>query len=170
MWDLQQQLSEARTENKLLKRLQHRHMVALQHFQDSEGSLSQVGFVLLVSHCSARFQSLPQKHGFCWVLILKRQNAYICVNHASYIYSHLLFKFQKLFIGPSLQAGVLYNFPALITAHFSTHSSHNLDATPILRFSPSTTTRPESCRSCFARPAPAVTVWQGSYRLQKASC
>ncbi|XP_059186517.1 LOW QUALITY PROTEIN: lebercilin-like protein [Centropristis striata] len=42
VWDLQQQLSEARTENKLLKRLQHRHMVALQHFQDSEGSLSQI--------------------------------------------------------------------------------------------------------------------------------
>ncbi|XP_068564421.1 lebercilin-like protein [Cebidichthys violaceus] len=40
--DLQQQLSEARTENKLLKRLQHRHTVALQHFQDSEGSLSQI--------------------------------------------------------------------------------------------------------------------------------
>ncbi|XP_070762162.1 lebercilin-like protein [Enoplosus armatus] len=42
VWDLQQQLSEARTENKLLKRLQHRHTVALQHFQDSEGSLSQI--------------------------------------------------------------------------------------------------------------------------------
>ncbi|KAM9359137.1 uncharacterized protein ABDE67_002289 [Symphorus nematophorus] len=40
--DLQQQLTKARTENKLLKRLQHRHMVALQHFQDSEGSLSQI--------------------------------------------------------------------------------------------------------------------------------
>uniref|UniRef100_A0A8P4KMR7 Lebercilin-like protein n=1 Tax=Dicentrarchus labrax TaxID=13489 RepID=A0A8P4KMR7_DICLA len=40
--DLQQQLSEARTENKLLKRVQHRHTVALQHFQDSEGSLSQI--------------------------------------------------------------------------------------------------------------------------------
>ncbi|XP_045930105.1 uncharacterized protein LOC123986073 [Micropterus dolomieu] len=39
--DLQQQLNEARTENKLLKRIQHRHTVALQHFQDSEGSLSQ---------------------------------------------------------------------------------------------------------------------------------
>ncbi|KAM6932149.1 uncharacterized protein PEZ65_007366 [Lycodopsis pacificus] len=42
VWDLQQQLSEARTENKLLKRLQHRHTVALQHFQDSEGCLSQI--------------------------------------------------------------------------------------------------------------------------------
>ncbi|XP_054455502.1 LOW QUALITY PROTEIN: lebercilin-like protein [Anoplopoma fimbria] len=42
VWDLQQQLSEARTENKLLKRLQHRHTVALQHFQDSEGSLSTI--------------------------------------------------------------------------------------------------------------------------------
>ncbi|XP_044057572.1 lebercilin-like protein isoform X1 [Siniperca chuatsi] len=42
VWDLQQQLSEARTENKLQKRLQHRHTVALQHFQDSEGSLSQI--------------------------------------------------------------------------------------------------------------------------------
>ncbi|XP_035535968.1 lebercilin-like protein [Morone saxatilis] len=40
--DLQQQLSEARTENKLLKRVHHRHTVALQHFQDSEGSLSQI--------------------------------------------------------------------------------------------------------------------------------
>ncbi|XP_032363564.1 lebercilin-like protein isoform X2 [Etheostoma spectabile] len=39
---LQQQLSEATTENKLLKRLQLRHTVALQHFQDSEGSLSQI--------------------------------------------------------------------------------------------------------------------------------
>ncbi|XP_031716758.1 lebercilin-like protein [Anarrhichthys ocellatus] len=42
VWDLQQQLSEARTENKLLRRLQHRHTVALQHFQDSEGCLSQI--------------------------------------------------------------------------------------------------------------------------------
>ncbi|KAI3354420.1 hypothetical protein L3Q82_018943, partial [Scortum barcoo] len=42
VWDLQQQLTKATTENKLLKRLQHRHMVALQHFQDSEGSLSQI--------------------------------------------------------------------------------------------------------------------------------
>ncbi|TNN69772.1 Lebercilin-like protein [Liparis tanakae] len=46
VWDLQQQLSEARTENKLLKRLQHRHTVALQHFQDSEGSVSEI----LTSH------------------------------------------------------------------------------------------------------------------------
>lgn len=46
VWDLQQQLSKARTENKLLKRLQHRHTVALQHFQDSEGSLSQVGWLV----------------------------------------------------------------------------------------------------------------------------
>lgn len=43
MGDLRQQLSEAWTENKLLKRLQRRHMVALQHFQESEGSISQVG-------------------------------------------------------------------------------------------------------------------------------
>ncbi|XP_044209342.1 lebercilin-like protein isoform X1 [Thunnus albacares] len=42
VWDLQHQLSEARTENKLLKRLQHRHMVALQHFQDSESSIAQI--------------------------------------------------------------------------------------------------------------------------------
>ncbi|XP_074497705.1 uncharacterized protein LOC141771399 isoform X2 [Sebastes fasciatus] len=42
VWDLQQQLSKARTENKLLKTVQHRHTVALQHFQDSEGSLSQI--------------------------------------------------------------------------------------------------------------------------------
>ncbi|XP_047450016.1 lebercilin-like protein [Mugil cephalus] len=40
--DLQQQLNEARTENKLLKRLQYRHTMALQHFQDSEGSISQI--------------------------------------------------------------------------------------------------------------------------------
>ncbi|KAG7226124.1 hypothetical protein INR49_018735, partial [Caranx melampygus] len=39
--DLQQQLTESQTENKLLKRLQRRHMVALQHFQESEGSISQ---------------------------------------------------------------------------------------------------------------------------------
>ncbi|XP_034722678.1 lebercilin-like protein isoform X2 [Etheostoma cragini] len=39
---LQQQLSEATTENKLLKRLQLRHTVALKHFQDSEGGLSQI--------------------------------------------------------------------------------------------------------------------------------
>ncbi|XP_029301710.1 LOW QUALITY PROTEIN: lebercilin-like protein [Cottoperca gobio] len=42
VWDLQQQLSEARTENKLLKSLQHRHTVALKHFQQSEGSISQI--------------------------------------------------------------------------------------------------------------------------------
>ncbi|KAM3615626.1 uncharacterized protein V6R79_005286 [Siganus canaliculatus] len=40
--NLQQQLNEARSENKLLQRLQRRHMVALQHFQDSEGSLGQI--------------------------------------------------------------------------------------------------------------------------------
>lgn len=62
VWDLQQQLSEARTENKLLKRLQHRHTVALQHFQDSEGSLSQVG----LNHChknmaSAEYSSLKAR-------------------------------------------------------------------------------------------------------------
>ncbi|XP_075330366.1 uncharacterized protein LOC142388705 [Odontesthes bonariensis] len=42
VWDLQQQLSEAKTENKLLKTVQHRHTVALQHFQDSESSVSQI--------------------------------------------------------------------------------------------------------------------------------
>ncbi|MEQ2211564.1 hypothetical protein XENOCAPTIV_007106 [Xenoophorus captivus] len=41
VWDLQQQLSEARTENKLLKKVQHRHMVVLQHFRDPEDSISQ---------------------------------------------------------------------------------------------------------------------------------
>ncbi|KAK5868389.1 hypothetical protein PBY51_009412 [Eleginops maclovinus] len=40
--DLQQQLSEAQTEIKLLKSLQHRHTVALQHFQESESSISQI--------------------------------------------------------------------------------------------------------------------------------
>ncbi|CAG6005770.1 unnamed protein product, partial [Menidia menidia] len=39
--DLQQQLSEVNNENRLLKTVQHRHTVALQHFQDSEGSISQ---------------------------------------------------------------------------------------------------------------------------------
>nr|XP_046246315.1 lebercilin-like protein isoform X2 [Scatophagus argus] len=42
VWDLKQQLSEVKTENKLLKKLQHRHTMALQHYQDSEGSLSQI--------------------------------------------------------------------------------------------------------------------------------
>ncbi|KAJ4923248.1 hypothetical protein JOQ06_026353 [Pogonophryne albipinna] len=40
--DLQQQLSAARTETRLLKSLLHRHTVALQHFQDSESSISQI--------------------------------------------------------------------------------------------------------------------------------
>ncbi|XP_062417616.1 lebercilin-like protein [Pungitius pungitius] len=42
VWDLKQQLSEARTEIKLLKRLQHRHTAALEHFQESKGSFSQI--------------------------------------------------------------------------------------------------------------------------------
>ncbi|XP_071773973.2 uncharacterized protein LOC139926233 [Centroberyx gerrardi] len=42
VWDLQHQLSGAVSENKLLKRLQHRHTVALQHFHDAESSLPQV--------------------------------------------------------------------------------------------------------------------------------
>lgn len=42
VWDLQPQLRGVQTENKLLKRIQHRHTVALQHYQDSEDSLSQV--------------------------------------------------------------------------------------------------------------------------------
>ncbi|KAM4590320.1 lebercilin-like protein [Fundulus diaphanus] len=42
VWDLQQQLSEARTENKLLKKAQHRHTVAQQHFRDPEDSISQI--------------------------------------------------------------------------------------------------------------------------------
>ncbi|KAK9520657.1 hypothetical protein VZT92_020528 [Zoarces viviparus] len=42
VWDLQQQLSEARAENKVLKRVQQRHTVALQRFEDSEGCVSQV--------------------------------------------------------------------------------------------------------------------------------
>lgn len=51
VWSLQQQLCESRAENKLLKNVQHRHMVALQHFQDSENSIAQVGlwFLPLVS-------------------------------------------------------------------------------------------------------------------------
>lgn len=43
--DLHLQLTEVRTENKLLKKVQHRHMVALQHFQDSEDSILQVRWV-----------------------------------------------------------------------------------------------------------------------------
>ncbi|XP_026049047.1 lebercilin-like protein [Astatotilapia calliptera] len=42
VWSLQQQLCESRAENKLLKNVQHRHMVALQHFQDSENSIAQI--------------------------------------------------------------------------------------------------------------------------------
>ncbi|XP_047247292.1 lebercilin-like protein isoform X1 [Girardinichthys multiradiatus] len=42
VWDLQQQLSEARTENKLLKKVQHRHMVVQQNFRDPEDSISQI--------------------------------------------------------------------------------------------------------------------------------
>ena len=49
VWDLQQQLSEAKTENKLLKRIQHRHMVALQRFENSERSISQVGITAQIS-------------------------------------------------------------------------------------------------------------------------
>ncbi|XP_034080591.1 lebercilin-like protein isoform X2 [Gymnodraco acuticeps] len=40
--DLLQQLSAARTETRLLKSLLHRQTVALQHFQDSESSISQI--------------------------------------------------------------------------------------------------------------------------------
>ncbi|XP_030600322.1 lebercilin-like protein [Archocentrus centrarchus] len=39
---LQQQLCESRTENKLLKRVQHRHTMALQYYQDSKDSISQI--------------------------------------------------------------------------------------------------------------------------------
>lgn len=39
--DLQRQLAEAQSENKLLKRVQNRYKVALKHFQDSEGSISE---------------------------------------------------------------------------------------------------------------------------------
>ncbi|XP_008274197.1 lebercilin-like protein [Stegastes partitus] len=42
VWDLQQQLKDTRTENRLLKRSQHRHSVALQYYQDSEDSISQI--------------------------------------------------------------------------------------------------------------------------------
>ncbi|XP_041734437.1 lebercilin-like protein [Coregonus clupeaformis] len=42
VWELQQQLSGVSTENKLLKQLQGRHMLALQHFQDSQSGLPQV--------------------------------------------------------------------------------------------------------------------------------
>lgn len=43
VWDLQQQLTEAKTENKLLKKAQQRHMVAQQHFSDPEDRFHQVG-------------------------------------------------------------------------------------------------------------------------------
>ncbi|XP_061828019.1 uncharacterized protein [Nerophis lumbriciformis] len=39
---LQQQLKESKSENKLLKNVLHRHTVALQQFQDLEGSISQI--------------------------------------------------------------------------------------------------------------------------------
>ncbi|XP_061639097.1 histone-lysine N-methyltransferase, H3 lysine-79 specific-like isoform X2 [Phyllopteryx taeniolatus] len=39
---LQQQLQDSKTENKLLKNVLHRHTVALQQFQDLEGSISQI--------------------------------------------------------------------------------------------------------------------------------
>ncbi|XP_016517833.1 lebercilin-like protein isoform X1 [Poecilia formosa] len=42
VWDLQQQLSEAKTANKLLKKVQHRHTVAQQHFRDSNDDISQI--------------------------------------------------------------------------------------------------------------------------------
>ncbi|XP_008423496.1 lebercilin-like protein isoform X2 [Poecilia reticulata] len=42
VWDLQQQLSEAKTENKLLKKVQNRHTVAQQHFRDSNDDISQI--------------------------------------------------------------------------------------------------------------------------------
>ncbi|XP_043975480.1 lebercilin-like protein isoform X2 [Gambusia affinis] len=42
VWDLQQQLSEAKTENKLLKKVQNRHTVAQQHFRDSNDGISQI--------------------------------------------------------------------------------------------------------------------------------
>ncbi|KAG7504262.1 hypothetical protein JOB18_004724 [Solea senegalensis] len=41
VWDLQRQLSEAHNENKLLKRVQHRYMVALKHFEDSEDNITE---------------------------------------------------------------------------------------------------------------------------------
>lgn len=40
--NLQQQLSEVKTENKLLKGIQQRHMTALQHYENAEESLPQV--------------------------------------------------------------------------------------------------------------------------------
>lgn len=40
----------------------------------------------------------------------------------------------------------------------------------IPRSSPSTATRPGSCRSCSVRPAPAGTVWPGSSRAQRSIC
>lgn len=40
--NLQQQLSEVKTENKLLKGIQQRHMAALQHYENDEESLPQV--------------------------------------------------------------------------------------------------------------------------------
>ncbi|XP_061576499.1 lebercilin-like [Cololabis saira] len=42
VWALQQELSEVRTENKLLKKIQHRYTVALQRHQDSESSIPQI--------------------------------------------------------------------------------------------------------------------------------
>lgn len=103
--DLRQQLSEAWTENKLLKRLQRRHMVALQHFQESEGSISQVGplvgrvplvspmlsqiWIIAKSLCAQEAQR--QKQGFWWVPIPKSWNAFICVHHAFYTYTPMCY-------------------------------------------------------------------------------
>lgn len=42
VWELQQQLKGALQENRLLRRVQSRHTVALQQFQDSQSGLPQV--------------------------------------------------------------------------------------------------------------------------------
>lgn len=44
VWELQQQLNGAWQENRLLRRVQSRHTVALQQFQDSQSGLPQVWY------------------------------------------------------------------------------------------------------------------------------
>lgn len=82
--DLQHRLNEASTENKLLRRLQHRHTVALQYFQNSEDSVSQVGWWVLPLWCL-----------LCSLLRLQS------VGNLPYIYCYLLFTFRNLVLGSS---------------------------------------------------------------------
>ncbi|KAL0973279.1 hypothetical protein UPYG_G00201360 [Umbra pygmaea] len=57
VWELKQQLRGASMENKLLKQIQGRHTVALQHFQDAQSALPQ----LLAKH-NSEVQALQTLH------------------------------------------------------------------------------------------------------------